>query len=98
MILNNLFDYSNQDDQTGFKFWIPECDPAITFPYEVDRDGIIVDRNGEPAIFAVWMLDSLDWDLWTEVKDGPTVENDSQQVQEEPPPVPASQKKYGDGK
>jgi hypothetical protein len=92
MILNNLFDYSNQNDPKGFKFWIPDSDPAIPFPYEVDGDGVIVDKNGEPAIFAVWMLDSLNWDLWTEATNGAVLERNVQKVQDGSTPMPTQGK------
>jgi len=81
MILNNLFDYVNQEDATGFKFWIPNSDPAVPFPYEIDSNEVIIDKDGVPAMFALWMLDSLDWDLWNEVSDGASVEVNLQEVQ-----------------
>jgi hypothetical protein len=80
MVLNNIFDFCNQESPVGAKFWIPDCDPVIPFPYEVSVNDVIVDSHGRPAIFTVWMLDSLNWDLWDEVANGRSMESDVQKV------------------
>jgi hypothetical protein len=80
MILNNIFDFVNQDNPKGSKFWIPDCDPKIPFPYSIGMNEVIFDSNGTPAIFTMWMLDSLDWDLWNEVSDGISMESDAQKI------------------
>lgn len=69
MVLNNIFDYVDQENTIGFKFWIPDWeDETVQFPFMVEDKGIIVDKHGAPAMFTIALLDSIYWDTWEEPK------------------------------